>query len=152
MSPTLTGGLFTTEPPGKARCPIKHPYLPLHLRYRVKCLQNVGPLRQVASGGPVVKTSPSSPRTAGLIPGQRAKIPHASGLKNQSIKQKQYCKTFNKDFKKEWSTLNFKKIKQVARCLSLTLVETNPRNQHLGLATCGLQAQSGHIHLFKYLL
>ena len=70
MSPTLTGGLFTTEPPGKARCPIKHPYLPLHLRYRVKCLQNVGPLRQVASGGPVVKTSPSSPRTAGLIPGQ----------------------------------------------------------------------------------
>ena len=27
-------------------------------------------------GGPVVKTSPSSAGGAGLIPGQRAKIPH----------------------------------------------------------------------------
>ena len=86
MSPTLTGGLFTTEPPGKARCPIKHPYLPLHLRYLVKCLQNVGPLKQVASGGPVVKTAPSSPRAAGLIPGQRAKIPYASGPKKPKHK------------------------------------------------------------------
>ena len=31
----------------------------------------------------------------GLIPGQRAKVPHA----NQNIKQKQYCNKFNKDFK-----------------------------------------------------
>ena len=34
-----------------------------------------------------------------LIPGQGAKIPHASGPKNQNIKQKQYCNKFNKDFK-----------------------------------------------------
>ena len=34
-----------------------------------------------------------------LIPGQGAKIPHASRPKNQNIKQKQYCNKFNKDFK-----------------------------------------------------
>ena len=34
-------------------------------------------------GGPVVKTSPSSVGGAGLIPGQGAKIPHASWPKNQ---------------------------------------------------------------------
>ena len=35
----------------------------------------------------------------GSIPGQGAKIPHASGPKNQNIKQKQYYNKFNKDFK-----------------------------------------------------
>ena len=30
-----------------------------------------------APGGPVVKTSPSSARSAGLIPSQETKIPHA---------------------------------------------------------------------------
>ena len=35
----------------------------------------------------------------GSIPGQGAKIPHASWPKNQNIKQKQYCNKFNKDFK-----------------------------------------------------
>ena len=40
-------------------------------------------------GGPVVKTSPSTAGGAGSIPGQRAKIPHASWSKNQNIKQKQ---------------------------------------------------------------
>ena len=35
----------------------------------------------------------------GSIPGQGAKIPHASQSKNQNIKQKQYCNEFNKDFK-----------------------------------------------------
>ena len=35
-----------------------------------------------------------------MIPGQGAKIPHASRPKNQNIKkQKQYCNKFNKDFK-----------------------------------------------------
>ena len=50
-------------------------------------------------GGPVVETSPSDAAGAGLIPVQGAKIPHASGSKNQNIKQKQYCNKFNKDFK-----------------------------------------------------
>ena len=35
-----------------------------------------------------------------LIPGQRAKLPHATP-KNQNIKQKQYCNEFNKDLKKK---------------------------------------------------
>ena len=39
-------------------------------------------------GGPVVKTSPSNAGGAGSIPGQRAKIPHASQPKNQNIKKK----------------------------------------------------------------
>ena len=50
-------------------------------------------------GSPVVKTSPSNAGGAGSIPSQGAKIPHASGPKNQNIKQKQYCNKFNKDFK-----------------------------------------------------
>ena len=50
-------------------------------------------------GGPVVKTSPSNAGVAGSIPGWGAKIPHASGPKNQNIKQKQYCNKFNKGFK-----------------------------------------------------
>ena len=40
-------------------------------------------------GGPVVKTLPSKAKGTGWIPGQRARIPHASGPKNQKIKQKQ---------------------------------------------------------------
>ena len=40
-------------------------------------------------GGPVVKTLPSKAKGAGWIPGQGARIPHASGPKNQNIKQKQ---------------------------------------------------------------
>ena len=48
-------------------------------------------------GGPVVKTSNAG--DAGLILGQGAKIPYASQLKNQNIKQKQYCNRFTRDFK-----------------------------------------------------
>ena len=33
------------------------------------------------------------------IRGQGAEIPHALQSKNQTIKQKQYCNKFNKDFK-----------------------------------------------------
>ena len=49
-------------------------------------------------GGPVVETLPSSAGGVDLIPGQGAKVPHASRPKNQNIKQKQYCNKFNKDF------------------------------------------------------
>ena len=51
-------------------------------------------------GNPVVKTSPSSAEGEGSIPGWGAKIPHASGPENQNRKKKQYCKKFNKGFKK----------------------------------------------------
>ena len=50
-------------------------------------------------GCPVVKTILSNAGGTGSIPGQEAKIPHASQPKNQNIKQKQYCNKFNKDFK-----------------------------------------------------
>ena len=35
----------------------------------------------------------------GSIPGGAVKIPHVSQLKNQNVKQKQYCNKFYKDFK-----------------------------------------------------
>ena len=40
-------------------------------------------------GSPVVKTLSSSAGSMGLIPGQAAKIPHASQPKNQNIKMKE---------------------------------------------------------------
>ena len=49
--------------------------------------------------GPVVKTSLSNAEGEGAIPGQEAKIPHASWPKDQNIKQKQYYNKPNKDFK-----------------------------------------------------
>ena len=68
-------------------------------------------------GSPEVKTSPSSAEGAGSVPGQGAKIPHASwpkkkNKKKQSMKQKHYCNKFNKGWKK-WST--FKKKSEVER-------------------------------------
>ena len=50
-------------------------------------------------GGSVVRTLPSNAGVAGLIPGWGAKIPRALWPKNQTIKEKQYCNKFNKDFK-----------------------------------------------------
>ena len=49
-------------------------------------------------GSPLVKSSPFNAGDMGLIPDQRARIPHDSWPKNQNIKQKQYCNKFNKDF------------------------------------------------------
>ena len=60
-------------------------------------------------GGPAVKTSPPIAGDRGSIPGQRAKILHASWLKFQNIKPKQYCYTFKKDFKKMVHKKIFKK-------------------------------------------
>ena len=47
-------------------------------------------------GSSVVKTLPSNAGSAGSIPGQEAKIPHASRPKKQNMKQKQYRNKFNK--------------------------------------------------------
>ena len=60
-------------------------------------IQKVGSARGFP-GGPVVKPSPSSAWGTGSVPGQGAKIPHASWPKKQNIKQKQYCNRLNKDF------------------------------------------------------
>ena len=56
-------------------------------------------------GNPVVKTSPSSAGSAGLIPDGRAKIPHASQPKNHKVTLNRINTTTNsiKAFKK-WST------------------------------------------------
>ena len=48
---------------------------------------------------PVVKTLPFDAGDKGSIPGQGARIPHASKPKNQNIKQKQYCNKFDKESK-----------------------------------------------------
>ena len=48
----------------------------------------------------VVKNSPSNAEGVGLIPGEGAGIPYASKPKTQSVKEKQCCSKFNKDFKK----------------------------------------------------
>ena len=50
-------------------------------------------------GRPVVNTSHSNAGSVGSIPGQGAKIAHASRPKTQNLKQKQYCNKFKKDFK-----------------------------------------------------
>ena len=65
---------------------------------------------------PVVRTSPANAEGAGLLPGGGAKIPHASGPKDQNIKQKQYWSKFNKGFKK-WFTSK-KNLKQEAKSKS----------------------------------
>ena len=53
------------------------------------------------SGGLVVESSPSSAGGVSSMPGQEARIPHASGPKKPNMKQKQHCNKFNKDFKKK---------------------------------------------------
>ena len=65
-------------------------------------------------GGPVFKTLPSNAGGAGSIPGQGAKIPHASWPKHQNIKQKQYFNKFNKNLKKKMVHIkkNLKKKKK----------------------------------------
>ena len=45
----------------------------------------------------MVETWPSKAQGIGLIPGWGAKTPHALWPKTHDIKQKQYCKKFNKD-------------------------------------------------------
>ena len=59
----------------------------------------INTLRQDFPRGPVVKTLPSNAGAMGSIPGLEARILHGSQPKNQNIKQKQYHKKFNKEFK-----------------------------------------------------
>ena len=57
----------------------------------------------------MVKTLPCSAGGASSVPGQTAKIPHASGPNHQKVKQKQYCNKFNKAFKNGPHQKNLKK-------------------------------------------
>ena len=47
----------------------------------------------------MIKTSLSDAEGSGSVPGRGAKILQAFGPENQNIKQKQYYKKFNRDFK-----------------------------------------------------
>ena len=62
-------------------------------------------------GCPVFKTLPSYAGGVGSIPGWGQKIRLVSEPKNQNVKQKQYCKKFNKDFKKWYTSKNLQKNK-----------------------------------------
>ena len=68
----------------------------------------------------MVKTSTSNAVGVGSIPGQGAKILQASWPANQNVKQKQYSKKFNKDFKNgphpKKKKFKEKKIKQYDKC------------------------------------
>ena len=46
----------------------------------------------------MVKTSASNAVGVGSIPGQGARIPHASWPKIPNIRQKRYCNKFDNDF------------------------------------------------------
>ena len=62
------------------------------------CSMNV-PLKKKEKdflGGPLVKTSPSNVGNVGLIPGQRAKIPHVSQPETQNMEWKQYGNKFKR--------------------------------------------------------
>ena len=53
----------------------------------------------VFPGCPAVKISPPNAGGSGSIPGQGAKIPHASWPKSQNLKQKQYYNKYHKHLK-----------------------------------------------------
>ena len=65
-----------------------------------QCKVNIRNFRDFL-GGPVVETLSSNAGNVGSVPDQGTKIPYTSWPKKQNIKQKQYCNTFNNDFKKE---------------------------------------------------
>ena len=78
--------------------------LPLCSVFQLPALSWTGSVRQSYRdfpGGPVVSTSPFNAVGAGLIPDWGAKIPHVLQPKDHSLKQKQYCNKFNKDFKND---------------------------------------------------
>ena len=72
------------------------------------CKPNTTLKSKVYQDFPVRRTSSSNAGGEGLIPGLRAKIPHASQPKEQNIKQNQYCNKSNEGLSK-WSTLKKKK-------------------------------------------
>ena len=79
------------------------------------------PIKNWAKGTPLavqwLRLHTSNAGGAGSIPGQGAKIPHASRPKNQNIKQKQNCNKFNKDFKNGPHQKNLKKKKKLGKGL-----------------------------------
>ena len=100
-APALAGGFFTTSTTWEAP------------RRWVKRKKKNYPSRHDLwnlPGSPVVKSSPSNTGSEISVPHQGPKIPHASGPKNQNIKQKQHCTKFNEDLKKKKKGMIFSQI------------------------------------------
>jgi len=102
----------------------------------------------------VVNTPPSNAGGAGLIPGQEAKIPYALWPKKQNIKQKQYCKKFNKDFKNGPHLKKKKKkktpLKYKENCLAETFIQF-PKFKMLKGSSDALLNHKGIMFLNVYL-
>ena len=90
----------------------------------------------------------------GSIPGQGIKIPHASWPKNQSIKQKQDCYKFNKDFKNNPHQKKIEKKKKAAYIEVIQLDEFGgkyiPEKLHHNL--CPIITITSKIFLFIIIL
>ena len=76
-----------------------HPCLVPSLRRKVFCLIINSEIIVASPGSPVYR-QPYNAGGVGSIPSWGMEILHASPVKNQNIKQKQYCNKFNKDFLK----------------------------------------------------
>ena len=64
-----------------------------------------------------------------MTPGWEAKTPHVSWPKHQNIKQKLYCKKFNKDLINDSHKKNHKKKKIEATSLGLRATEDVSKNK-----------------------
>ena len=73
---------------------------------------------------PRVKTMPSKAEGVGLIPGWGARTPRASQPKKQNIKQKQYCRQFDKDFKNGLGPKKKKNLKKKKPCVRIIILKS----------------------------
>ena len=96
----------------------------------------------------MVKTSPYNAEDAHSIPGPGAKIPHSLKLKNQTIKQKQYCNKFSKDLlkKKKECMVTAKKspklLKSIKKKMEITPNSFYPEIATINILVCVLPSSS----------
>ena len=69
----------------------------------------------------MANTSPSNAGSEGSTPGGGPKIPHASGPKNQNIKEKQYCNKFHTEFKMVQTKKKKKSTRSIFCSVEVTL-------------------------------
>ena len=82
---------------------------------------------------------PSNAGGAGSIPGQEAKILHASQPKTQSIKLKQYCNKFKKDCKND----SIKTLKRHQKNLKNKKTKKHNLTKSMG---CNKSISKGEVH------
>ena len=98
-------------------------------------------LGQDFPGGSMVKTRHSNAGGVSSIPGRGAKIPHASGPKNQNIKQKRCCNKFNKDFKNGPHQKSLKKKVAEANSTTSCQYPAMPSSQRMPLTPAAASPQ-----------